>query len=346
MKRPTSGRGAALTGALVASVALALPLSSLAVKAPKSKAPHASTGSARHTSGTSAELTGNVNPRGQETSYYFQYGPTTAYGAQTPTTAVGSGQGGVKVNQVLTGLQVGAVYHYRVVAVNAAAETTDGRDRTFTTKTLGHNHGSTPKPIPLKFVLPKEPKVEQYGSPFSVAGTLSGPGGAAQQVVLQASPFPYEGDFSDLGSPAATNARGAFSLRVPSVTQNTKLRVSTLGSPTVYSRVVTVQVAVLVTLRAQPSGQGLVRFTGTVTPAEAGAPVTLQLLRPGRRPSNVGSTTVTRGSGRVSRFSALVSVRHSGPYRALVKVSNGKQVSGHSRSIPVQAVARSRRRHK
>ena len=335
-----------MTGALVASVALTLPLSAPAMKAPKPKAPHASTGSARHVSGATAELTGNVNPRGQETSYYFQYGPTIAYGIQTATTAAGSGTGGVKVSQAISGLQVGATYHYRVVAVNAAAETTDGRDRVLTTKAPTRGHGSTPKPLALKFVVPKERTVEPYGSPFSVAGTLSGPGGAGQQVVLQANPFPYEGDFSNLGSPATTSTRGAFSLRVPGVQQNTKLRVSTLGSPTVYSRVVTVQVSVLVTLRAQPAGQGLVRFEGTVTPAEAGAPVTLQLLRPGRRPSNVGSTTVTRGSGRLARFSALVSVRHSGPYRALVKVSNGKQVSGHSRSIPVQAVARSRRRHK
>ena len=344
MRRPASGRGAALTGALLASVALALPLSSPAMKAPKSKAPHASTGSARHVSGSTAELTGNVNPRGQETSYYFQYGPTIAYGAQTPTTAVGSGTGGVKVNQVVTGLQVGAVYHYRVVAVNAAAETTDGRDRTLTTKAPSHNRGSTPKPIQLKFVLPKEPKVVQYGSPFAVAGTLSGPGGAGQQVVLQASPFPYESAFNNLGSPATTTTRGAFSLRVPNVSQNTKLRVSTLDSPTVYSRVVTVQVAVLVTLRAQPAGQGLVRFEGTVTPAEAGAPVTFQLLRPGHRPANVGRAKVTRGAGHVSRFSALVGIRHTGSYRALVKVNNGRQVSGNSRSVFVQAVARSRKR--
>ncbi len=345
MTRPATGRRAVLTGALLASAALALPLSSPAAKTPKSKAPHASTGSARHVSGSTAELTGNVNPRGQETSYYFQYGPTTAYGIQTPTTAAGGGTGGVKVDQVLSGLQVGATYHYRLVAVNAAAETTVGRDRAFTTRTASHGHGSTPKPLALKFVVPKERTVEPYGSPFLLAGTLSGPGGAGQQVVLQANPFPYEGDFNDLGSPATTSTRGAFSLHVPGVQQNTKLRVSTLGSPTVYSRVVSVQVSVLVTLRAQPTAQG-VRFEGTVTPAEAGAPVTIQLLRPGRRPSNVGSTTVTRGSRRVSRFSALVSIRHTGPYRALVKVSNGRQVSGHSRSIPVQAVARSRRRRK
>ncbi len=345
MRRPASGR-AALTGALLAGVALALPLSSPAAKAPKSKAPHASTGSARHVSGSSAELTGNVNPRGQETSYYFQYGPTTAYGIQTPTAAAGGGTGGVKVNQVVSGLQVGATYHYRLVAVNAAAETTDGRDRTFTTRTATHGHGSIPKPLALKFVVPKERTVEPYGSPFSLAGTLSGPGNASQTVVLQASPFPYQSPFSNLGSPTTTSARGAFSLRVPSVSQSTKLRVSTLGSPTVYSRVVTVQVSVLVTLRARPTGQGLVRFEGTVTPAEAGAPVTIQLLRPGRRPSNVASTTVPRGSRRASRFSVLASVRHTGPYRALVKVSNGKQVSGHSRSIPVQAVARSRRRRR
>ncbi len=232
--------------------------------------------------------------------------------------------------------------------MNATAGTTDGLDRLFTTKSAaGRNHTSIPKPVPLKFVLPTPLMVETYGSPFAVAGTLSGPGGANQTVVLQASPFPYQEAFSDLGSPTTTNARGGFSLRVPRVSQNTKLRVSTLDSP-VYSRVVTVEVSVLVTLRAQPAGQELVRLEGTVTPAEVGSPVTFQLLRTGRRPANVASTKVKRGTAGVSRFSALVSIRHTGPYRALVKVSNGKQVSGHSRSVFVHAVAvvRSRRRRR
>ncbi len=333
MRRPATGRAAALTGALLASVALALalPLSSPATKTPKSKAPHASTGSARHVSGSSAELTGNVNPRGQETSYYFQYGPTIAYGIQTPTTAAGGGTGGVKVSQVVSGLQVGATYHYRLVAVNAAAETTDGRDRTLTTRTAGHGHGSTPKPLALKFVVPKERTVEPYGSPFSLAGTLSGPGGAGQQVVLQASPFPYEGDFSDLGSPGTTSARGAFSLRVPSVSQSTKLRVSTLGSPTVYSRVVTVQVSVLVTLRARPTGQGsrALRRHGH----------SRRVRRAGDDPAvAAGAPPVERGEhdGRPGLWAlvALQRPRKRPPHRPLPRAGQGEQRQAGLRAQP------------
>lgn len=337
------GRRVALAGALLASLALAAPLSSQA--GTKSKAPRASTGGVRHVSASSAELTGTVNPRGSETNYTFQYGSTTGYGAQTPIASAGSGVGGVKVSQVLSGLPAGATYHYRLVAVNSSAETVDGRDRAFTTKSLGHNHGSAPKPIALKFVLPKAPIVAAYGRPFFVTGTLSGVGGANRQIALQASPFPYMSPFSDIGSPTTTNARGDFSLRVPSVSQNTKLRLSTLA-PTIYSRVLTVQVAVLVTLRAQAGGQGLVRLDGTVTPAEAGAPVVFQLMRTGRRPANVGGTQVKRGTAGVSRFSTLLSIRHGGYYRALVKVSNSRQVSGSSRTVFLNAPPRIRKAHR
>jgi hypothetical protein len=334
MSRPSTGRRAALVGALLASVALAAPIASQARTKPK--APHAATGGARHVSDSSAELTGTVNPRGLETNYTFQFGSTTGYGAQTPIASAGSSVGGVKVSQVLSGLPDSATYHYRLVAVNSSGETVDGLDRTFTTKSAIRTRTSTPKPIELEFVLPKAPIVAAYGHPFSVTGTLSGVGGANRQIVLQASPFPYMSPFSDLGSPTTTNARGGFSLRVPSVTQNTKLRVSALA-PTTYSRVVTVQVAVRVTLRARAAGQGLVRLEGTVTPAEAGAPVVFQQLRTGRRPANVGGTQVKRGPSGVSRFSALVSIRHGGYYRALVKVSNGRQVSGSSGTVFLHA---------
>ncbi len=215
MSRP-AGRGAALTGALVASVALALPLSAPATKTPKPKAPHASTGSARHVSGATAELTGNVNPRGQETSYYFQYGPTIAYGIQTATTAAGSGTGGVKVSQAISGLQVGATYHYRVVAVNAAAETTDGRDRVLTTKAPTRGHGSTPKPLALKFVVPKERTVEPYRQPVLGGGHPVRPwrrepaGRAAGQPV----PLPRATSATS-AAPLRPAPAGAFSLPRP-----------------------------------------------------------------------------------------------------------------------------------
>ncbi len=319
----------ALAGALLAAAALALPLSSHA--APKSRPPHVTTGLALHAGETTVALQGTVNPHGQEATCWFQYGTTTAYGGQTPTTPVGTGTVGVKVNQPLTGLQPGTTYHYRLVAMSAAG-TMDGQDRTFTTRR-----------VPLKFLLPRVARTVTYGTPFSLTGTLSGTGGADRQVVLQTSYYPFVRGFYDTAGPVSTNAEGGFTFRVPSVSQSIQLRVRTLETVPTYSPTVTVRVAVRVTLTARPAGSGLVRLSGTVSPAEAGAPVVFQLLRPGRSPLKVGSTVVRRAGASTSRFSETVSVRHAGSYRALVKVSNGQQVSGASGTVFLRAAPRVRR---
>ena len=71
-------------------------------------------------------------------------------------------------------------------------------------------------------------------------------------------------------------------------------------------------------------------------PAEVGALVGFQLLRPGKS-VNEGGTSVTAGSSSVSRFSAVVRLPHRGLYRALVKVSNdGGHVSNYSEPILIR----------
>lgn len=345
MRRPT-GHRAALTGALLASVALALasvalalPISSRATsktpKPPKVKLPHAATERAAHAAETTVELDGTVNPHGMETTCYFQYGTTTAYGAQTPTAAAGSGTTGVKVSQAISGLQAGTTYHYRIVAINAVG-TSDGVDRTFVTKR-----------IPLKFVIVKASSASTFGNSFSLTGTLSGAGGAGHQVMLQASTFPYLTGFSDVGAPVSTNAAGGFTLTSPSLAQTTELRVRTLDAPPIYSPIVKVKIAVLVTLHARPTGKiGYVRLSGTVAPAEVGAPVELQWVRSTHKPVTVASTVVRRGTASVSRFNTTVKIRHGGTYRALVRVSNGKQVSGSSRTVVLRGAPVVHKRHR
>ncbi len=334
MRRSTSPRRrAAWAGALLASFALALaavalvpPLSSQATsktpKPPKVKPPHAGTERAVHAGETTVELDGTVNPHGMETTCYFQYGTTTAYGSQTPTAMAGSGTTGVKVSQAISGLQSGTTYHYRIVAISAGG-TSDGVDRTFITKR-----------IPLKFVIVKAPNAGTFGSPFSLTGTLTGAGAANHQVMLQASTFPYLTGFSDLGTPVSTNAVGDFMLTAPRLTQATELRVRTLDAPPIYSQIVKVKIAVLVRLNARPTRKvGIVRLSGTVSPAEVGAPVVFQWIRSTHKPVTVASTVVRRGSASASRFSATVKIRHGGEYRALVRVSNGKQVPGSSGTV-------------
>jgi hypothetical protein len=75
-----------------------------------------------------------ITPDELATVYRFEYGETTAYGSEAPAggEAIGSGATPLARSATLTGLRVGTVYHYRVVAENNAG-VTDGPDQTFTT---------------------------------------------------------------------------------------------------------------------------------------------------------------------------------------------------------------------
>jgi hypothetical protein len=83
---------------------------------------------------TEATLHGTVNPNGNATNYYFQYGETTSYGSIVPAggAGVGSGAASVPVSNTITGLNADTTYHYRMVAANSAG-TTYGSDQAFTT---------------------------------------------------------------------------------------------------------------------------------------------------------------------------------------------------------------------
>jgi hypothetical protein len=79
-----------------------------------------------------ATLNGVVNPNGAETTYHFEYGPTTAYGTNTPEVYVGSGTSNVEELQKLAGLLADKGYDFRIVAKNTNG-TTDGANEAFTT---------------------------------------------------------------------------------------------------------------------------------------------------------------------------------------------------------------------
>jgi len=119
--------------------------------------------------------------------------------------------------------------------------------------------------------------------------------------------------------------------------ENAQLRVVTVGKPVVVSPVVVESVAVRVSFHVRRAcRRGFVRLYGTVAPAEVGALVGFQLLRPGRS-VNEGGTAVRAGTASVSRFRAVVRLRHRGLYRALIKVSNdGGHVSNYSEPILIR----------
>src|SRR4029077_2665668 len=94
---------------------------------------HAFTEQATNVTATGATLNGYVNPGGLETTYHFEYGPTTSYGTNLPipNASVGSGVLWKAVSQTITGGLWG-LYHYRLVATNSSG-TIYGIDHTLTT---------------------------------------------------------------------------------------------------------------------------------------------------------------------------------------------------------------------
>jgi len=294
-----------------------------------------------HTQGLSVTLLGSVNPRGAVTTYYFQYGPTVAYGKQTTPATLAAGTTPVKIGQAAIGVLPG--YHYRLVASNSFGPKL-GKDRTFTT--------STSRTTKVKVNKPTEAVV--YGSPLSISGALVGAAAAAHKVVLQESPYPFLTAFATVGLPATTTATGTFSFRVPRLLLSTQYRVATLDPRPLYSPIVTADAAYQVRLKVKRSSRkGIVRLYGTVTPAAVGAHVYFQLLkkvRPGdtekteeRETKFVTqfSTTVKRGTRTTSRFSKIVKVLKGGSYRARVQpLKRGALVAGSSASVVLRSISK------
>ncbi len=336
----------ALAAPMLAALALLLgTLAPGAATAVEAK-PHATTGAALHILPTSAQLTGVINPGGTETSYYFQYGPTTAYGFATPILPVGSGTARVKVGQPVAGLVPGTSYHFRIVARYAQGAVVLGGDHIFLVKA-----------IPVKVEIEKPGSVT-VGTPFVLSGTLRGIGAARHAVVLQATAYPYLDAFANIGPPAVTDAAGRFSFRVANIAASTEFRVTTLDPRPIYSPIVPVRATVRVVLHARSSAHaGLVRLYGTVTPAVTGAKVYFQLHRTVSSPAGSEPmekfvsqfTTVVKKAGRTfSRFSLVVAIRHGGRYRAYVKLRPGASpvASGASPTIVLRASPLAKRKRK
>jgi RHS repeat-associated protein len=75
-----------------------------------------------------ATLRGAISPMGLDAHYYFEYGPTSAYGAKAPITPADAGTSPVAVSKSIEGLSPGR-YHFRIVATNSRG-TAHGADMT------------------------------------------------------------------------------------------------------------------------------------------------------------------------------------------------------------------------
>ncbi len=85
---------------------------------------------------SSVEFTAQIDPNGGSTSYYWEYGPSAAYGSKTPEVLLGEGESGLPAPAYVEGLAANSEYHFRVVAVSEAG-TEHGADATFRTLSTG-----------------------------------------------------------------------------------------------------------------------------------------------------------------------------------------------------------------
>jgi hypothetical protein len=331
--------GSTVVAALLAGSALIAPaLAAL-------RAPDASTDKVLHPRGTSALLTGTVNPEGSPTTYYFQFGPTTAYAFHTPAASAGNGTRPIRVGQFASPFGVG--YHYRIVATNAGG-TKFGRDRVFLTRSAKFG---------IELFEPAEPT--PYGRVVIVSGRIVGPGAVGRPLALQESAWPFHEPFENVGSPTVTNAAGHFSFRLGVVRISTQYRVITLDPLPRVSKVITQQISARVTFKMRASSHpGLVRLYGTVTPVEVGARVELQVQKPARpgksekkeertfKFATQAITNVKKATRRFSRFSVILLIRKTGRYRAYVLPKGGAIVAGSSNTIYLKAAPGRHPKHK
>ena len=115
---------------------------------------------------SSATLHGQVDPNGDDTHYYFEYGITSTYGSEVPLGApgvdIGSLDGVQNLSLHLQGLEASRTYHYRLVVVQGG-ETFEEPDRTFMTQPAGGEELTLPDGRAWELVSPPNKKAALIG---------------------------------------------------------------------------------------------------------------------------------------------------------------------------------------
>jgi NHL repeat len=128
--------------------------------------PDATTGASSQVTRTGATLEGSVNPEETTTSYYFEYGETTAYGEHTAEVSAGIGNAFKSVSVSVSSLSPDRTYYYRLVAKNALGIPVRGEAETVTTL--------PPEPSVLSESASQiNPRYAQVGAEEAVSATVN-----------------------------------------------------------------------------------------------------------------------------------------------------------------------------
>jgi hypothetical protein len=307
-------------GVVIAGALLCAPAAAAAAEKPV-----VTSGAATSIEPTTAVLTGTVTPSGANTTYYFQVGTSSLYGAVTAAGTVATGSGRVRVTAALNGLAPVTTYHYRLVAQNSAG-VARGKHRTFKTKPqpLGFSFAATPNPVAA-------------GDATTLTGVLTGTNSDDRRIIIKSNPWPYTQGFLPVGNELVTNDDGSFSVPILSVPINTQFIAQMVARPEVVSAPLTVGATLGVTRRVRVrkgERSGRLRFRGRIRPAVDGEQVLIQKLRLSDGVwVTVGETFARNGGASFSRYRKTVRQRRGGRYRVLVNVDEGTYSPSSSRSI-------------
>lgn len=290
-------------------------------KTPKPPAPVAVVRHATSVTQTSATLNGTVNPAGQTTSYVFEYGTTTAYGAQTPTASAGSGTKAVVVSAAIGALAANTTYHYRLAATSVNG------------MTFSHDSSFKTAALPAGVTLGAIPGTIAFGQLTSLGGRVLPPRPSHVTVTLQSAASPA-GPWIDTANTTATST-GAYSFARLAPSSNTFYRALADGATSATVRVaVHLRVGIVVSRRHPPRG-GLVRFHGHVGPRRSGADALIQRLGPHGRWHTIRRARLRGARGGLSFYSVRVRILRSGRYRVAVGADPNHE-SGHSRAVRIR----------
>jgi DNA-binding beta-propeller fold protein YncE len=162
-------------------------------------APSIESAAAVNVTGVSTDLTARINPNGFDTTYRFEWGTSSAYGASVPVPDgdIGAGTSGVPVVAHLSGLSANTTYHWRVVAASENGSAPAG-DHTFVYDTGG---GGLPDNRAYEMVTPPQKNAALIGNMvFGLSPAVAEDGSRLIAMSLQC--------FADAGSCSVERQHG------------------------------------------------------------------------------------------------------------------------------------------
>jgi len=169
----------------------------------QTEAPSVTTEAATDVTATTATLNGEVNPNGQSTTVWFEYGVLSGTYKYKTSTQSKSGSSYTKVSASITGLTAGTTYYYRIAAKNSAG-TSYGDEMEFYKEPGSADPTPTPTATPTVTTsptLPPLPIPTQTGSPAPTTtpvpagkGSISGYVKDSDENVLQGVAVSISGD--------------------------------------------------------------------------------------------------------------------------------------------------------